>query len=200
MAQLRTAPPITILTITLLTFVSLAGAQDHGDSDRQAAAMAALSAYATPSVHHKALAARVGTWDASITFWATPDAEADESTGNSDFTMIMEGRYLMENFTSPSPMGVFSGMGLTGYDNMKQRYVSVWIDSMSTGVMVAESSKISAKKVEYRGEAPDPVSGTIIEVRTVENRIDEDTYRFETWIPDSDGNEFKNMEILYKRK
>jgi hypothetical protein len=142
---------------------------------------------------------RPGPWSASISFWAAPGSPAEVSQGVSERKLIMGGRYLLEMFTGETPWGPFEGMGLTGFDNIKQQFVAVWIDSMSTGVMTSESTEITDGQIVFKGRSPEPMSGTYITMRSVETRVDDDTYRFEIFMPLSGGDEFKSMEIVYTR-
>jgi hypothetical protein len=189
-----------VLMITLGIAMAVSATEPSNAENSAAAVAAAYSAYASPGNHHEALAERVGNWDVKVTTWLAPGAAPEVSTGKSEITMIMGGRYLLENFSGEFDGRSFAGMGLTGYDNLKQRYVATWIDTMSTGIMAAESTSIGEDSVEYRGEGPDPLTGSYISVRSSEHRINADTYRFETYVTDPDGEEFKNMELFYTRK
>lgn len=174
-------------------------AADDQEGPEMDAMMQALTAYATPGEHHQHLAELVGTWSASISFWAAPGSPAQVSQGVSERTLVMDGRYLLEEFTGETPFGPFEGMGLTGFDNIKQQFVAVWIDSMGTGIMTSESVEITDDQIVFKGRSPEPMSGTYITMRSVETKVDDDTYRFEMFMPLPGGDEIKSMEIVYTR-
>ena len=157
--------------------------------------------YASTGPEHKVLADRAGKWDAAVRFWMAPDAPADESKSTSECTLIMGGRYLVEKLEGIANGMPFSGMGITGYDNIKKRYVGIWIDNMSTGIMASESVGDSTGRViSYVCEMPDPVAGKYKKCRAVETTIDANTRKMESYDFAPDGKEFKAMEIIYTRK
>ncbi len=187
------------VSMVVLALAPLLAAEEPTEPD-MAALMEAYAKYGTTGEHHAALAERAGSWSATVTLWPAPGAPPDVSQGTSERTLIMDGRYLLEEFSGETPWGPFQGMGLTAYDNIKQRFVAIWIDSMSTGIMTAESTAISEDRVEYTGDSPDAMSGSYITTRSVETRIDADTYRVEAFTPLPGGGEFRNMQIVYTRR
>src|SRR5262249_2628167 len=102
------------------------------------AMMAKMGAYATPGPEHKMLEGRVGKWTGKGKFWMFPEAPVMESEVTSEFKWMLGNRYL-EDTTHGNMMGQpFEGHGVTGYDNMKKKYVSTWIDNGGTGIMTME--------------------------------------------------------------
>lgn len=90
----------------------------------------------TPGEEHAKLAEDVGTYTYTNTFWMEPGAEPSVSEGQMIIEPIMDGRYFKETHTG-SAMGMpFNGIGLNGYDNVTQEYVSTWMDNMGTGIMI----------------------------------------------------------------
>ena len=68
--------------------------------------------------------------------------------------------------TMPGPDGSmmqhpFNGNSLTGYDNQKQKYVNLWMDDMSTSVMIV-STLVCANATD----ANSPASASIAVART----------------------------------
>jgi hypothetical protein len=112
----------------------------------------------------------------------------------------MGGRYALERFSGTTPWGEFEGLGITAYDNFKQSYTAIWIDSMSTGIMGAESVTISDDSIEYTGDMPNPMTESYDRIRSVETWLDDDTRKMESFVVGPDGAETKNMEILYERR
>jgi hypothetical protein len=179
-------------------------AQDAGEVDEaMVQMMAAWASYAEVGPPHEALGERAGQWSATVKFWYTPDAPPEVSEATSTGEPIMGGRYLLERFASTMPDGSpFEGMGLVGYDNLRDQFVAMWIDSMSSGILTAESTAYSDdfSRIEYRGEAPDPVAGSYKVQRSVEYWPDDDTRVMEAWETGPDGDEMKVMEITYRRR
>ena len=195
---------LTVACLTVVTAAVPAVAQDAGAMDEaMAQMMAAWETYAEVGAPHEALHDRGGSWDATVKFWYAPDAPPEVSQASSTVEPIMGGRYILERFTSTMPDGsAFEGMGLSGYDNLKHAFVAMWIDTMSSGILTAESTSYADdfSRIEFTGRAPDPVAGTYKTQRSVEYWPDPDTRVMEAWEKGPDGSEFKVMEITYTRK
>ncbi|MEQ8770221.1 MAG: DUF1579 domain-containing protein [Phycisphaerales bacterium] len=118
--------------------------QDMPEMSAAEAEMQAWIELSQPNAHHEHLAKYVGAWDVDAWFKMDPNAPAMESTGSMTTKTLMDGRYTMSRFNMPEFMGgPFDGMAIMGYDNAKQKYVSTWIDSWSTGIMVSEGAMSS---------------------------------------------------------
>ena len=153
-----------------------------------------------PGAAHQMLAGQAGSWKTSTRTWMEPGQPPMESKGTSEQKMILGGRYLQQEFRADMMGTVFNGIGITGYDNHKQRYVSTWIDSMSTGIFFFEGSAgPDGKTITQTALHDDPVSGPT-KWRSVTKIIDSDTHIFEMFITDKSDKEQKMMEITYTRK
>lgn len=156
--------------------------------------------FATPGENHKLLASKEGKWADTVKMWEQPGQEPDVSSGTSEFKMIMEGRYLSDTTEGSFMNQPFHGHGLAGYDNLKKKFFSVWIDSMGTGLMVAEGSyDAGTKTFKYTTQTPDVLTGKYVPARSVEKIIDNDHWTMEMYGPDKSGKEFKTLEINYTR-
>lgn len=176
------------------------GAAQPPMSAEEQAFMQKWMAFASPNEHHKVLEAKVGKWNTTVKMWMSPDAPPSESKGSSEFEMGLGGRYLMDHSTGETPFGPFEGMGVTGFDNLKQRYIVGWIDNMGTGVLGAEGTyDAKTKTFTYVGESPDVAAGKYVKSRTTEKLIDADKWVMESFVPGPDGKEYKCMEITYER-
>ena len=88
-----------------------------------------------PGEHHEYLNHMVGDWDAHAEFYG-PDGSVMAGDGTMTAQWVLDGRYVQGNFDLPDFMGApFHGISYNGYDNFKQQYVSVWMDSMSTAIV-----------------------------------------------------------------
>lgn len=170
-----------------------------------AAAMAAMMKAGTPGKEHQLLAKCAGTFDAEVIVSMGPDPDGDQpemkSKGKDVSEMILGGRYLKSDF-SGNMMGMpYSGTGLHGYDNTKQKYVSVWADSMSTAVTVSEGTiDESGRIITYNGEYACPIEGgKIKKFRQVLTIKDADHHEFEMFQPGPGGKEFRGLYIKYTR-
>lgn len=161
--------------------------------------MDAYTAYGAVGESHKLLDERAGNWDVTVRFWMAPGTPPDESTGTVEAKMIMGGRFLVEKYEGTAMGQPFSGMGITGYDNLKKKFVSIWIDSMSSGIMYAEGTA-DGKTIHWIGEMPDMMTGTYKKSRGTDSISDANKRTAEGFDTTPDGKEFKNMEMVYIRK
>ena len=124
----------------------------------------------------------------------------DESAATATYKMVCGGMWLMSDFQGSFGDQKFSGRGLDGYDPEKKKYVSVWVDSMSTRPMFLEGTHDKEKKTTtMTGEAPGP-DGKLAKHKMVTHTPDDDHQTFTMYIIDADGKENKIMTIEYTRK
>ena len=156
--------------------------------------------YLTPGAPHEALQRRVGTWTTELAYWPAPGAEAMRTTGTSTIKSLWDGRYLEEHFSCNWQGMPFEGRGITGFDNFKAKYVTIWIDSMATGIMHSEGDGgADAKRITYRGQMPDFLNAAYKASRSEEIEESPDRRRMAMYDTTPDGTEYKAMEIVYTR-
>jgi len=161
---------------------------------------AMMAAIGSPNEHHEVLGAKIGTWDAKVQFF-TPGMEGMVSQATSKFEWIMDGRFVQDTTTSEFMGMPFQGHGLTGYDNLKQKYVASWIDNMSTAIMTTEGTyDAKTKTFTYHGEMPDMMAGKYVPTRATETVTDADHWTMKSYSPGPDGKEMLTMQIDYTRK
>src|SRR6266498_4296234 len=133
-------------------FASMVFAQEQPKmSAEEKAQMEAMMKAVSPSEGHKKLAAFVGTWDAKVKMYPMqPGAPVQESTGVSESKWVLGGRWVQETFNGMFMGMPFSGIGYTGYDNIKKQYVGTWMDTMSTSVMTSAGGPTSDKTYEFK--------------------------------------------------
>ena len=154
----------------------------------------------TPGENHKHLKWKEGKWDLTVKMWMTPNAPPTESPAKSEMKMLLDGRYLADHTEGTFQEMPFKGMGITGYDNIQKKFVTVWIDNFGTGFMQGEGQFDETKKeFRFKSTSPDPMTGKIKNFRSVEKIINEDSFVMSMYTDGPDGTEFKNMEITYKR-
>jgi hypothetical protein len=160
--------------------------------------------------NHKLLSSLDGNWDYTIKFWMNPDpnAKPQESKGTATRKSVMGGRYVMMDVSGSMQMPgedgkmktmQFKGMGMEGYDNVKQKFVASWIDNMGTGIEFSEGTYDPAtKSFTYTAEM-EPVPGMKTAVREVIKIADNNHMSLE-WYENQGGQEKKTMEINYTKK
>jgi hypothetical protein len=157
-------------------------------------------AFMTPGESHKMLAERVGTWNYTTKMWQQPGTDPQEFSGTTTSEMIMGGRYLLDNFEGIFMGMPFKGLGITGYDNLNNRVVGMWIDSLGTGITTSTGTCNDDWTVcTYEAIGPDPMTGTNKKSKLVDRKIDADNYVFSMYDTTSDGEEWLAFQMTYKR-
>lgn len=157
--------------------------------------------YATPSKAHEMLAKDTGTWDAEMTFWMPDSPEPQKAKSVATYKMILDGKYQEGTFKGEMFGMSFEGRGMTAYDNASKEFITTWIDNMGTGMLVSRGQYDEASKsITFSGNMVDPVTGKEKKVKEVITYIDDKNQKMEMFEVNSDGTEFKNMEILSKKR
>src|SRR4051794_13099291 len=76
-----------------------------------------------PGSAHHALDALAGDWNVEARCFMPGSEAAGVNRGTSSSHWIFGGRFLQEDFKGEFMGKTFKGTGLTGYDNLKQKYV-----------------------------------------------------------------------------
>jgi len=161
---------------------------------------AAVEAAGTPGEHHAVLERLAGTWNVEILFWPAAGAEPVKTVGMVVNEMIMDGRFLESRFKGTIDGRSFVGTGHEGYDDARGKYVSTWIDSLSTGMAYAEGAPTENPNVIVtRGTTADPATGAIRKTKNVTTIRSASVYTFEMF-ESADGEDWTNtMKIVYTR-
>jgi len=159
-----------------------------------------------PGEAHERLLAMTGTWDSTVKHWMLPGTEPTVSTLTVTYEPMLGGRYLEGRHVGTMNMGPepidFEGIEITGYDNFREEYVSMWMDSLSTAIMTTRGTwDEDAQRMVMRGTMDDPLQGARdLPVRSIMTVVDENTTRYEMYGPAPDGTMFRSMEIVSKRR
>ena len=202
------------ISLVVLSLVGLrsALAQEKAKEAPKAAAAAAAApsqeemmkawmAVATPGEAHKKLEPTVGSFTLTTKFWMDPGKPAEEWAGTSETKWVLGGRFVEQHVETTMTGQPFSGVGYTGYDNYKKKYVGTWMDSMGTMIMNSTgAADASGKKFTFSSTIDDAFLKKVVKVKSVITIKDNDHHTFEMWSPGPDGKVYKNLEIQYTRK
>ncbi len=164
--------------------------------------MMARIKHATPGQHHKHLRFFEGKWDYVAKMYGEGDMPPMEITGTVDAKLDMGGRFLVSRWHGPNPFGPedFHGMEVLGYDNAKQRFVSTWIDNMSTTTSQASGTCDDSGKVfTHTGKMFDAAKGTHTPTRTVIKVINDNKYSFKMYEKRAGADEKLQMDFTVTR-
>lgn len=165
------------------------------------AIMQAWMQAATLGEKHAALARFVGDWEIETKSWMDgPLAPPVVSKGTVETRWLMDGRWLIDKVTAEMMGQPFNGASITGYDNVKKKYVGIWLDSMSTTMMTMEGNLVDPMTLVMFGRYDDPVSGEHDRLQRFVTRVEGDDRQVMTIHDLSAGVEgMKMMEITYTR-
>jgi hypothetical protein len=94
----------------------------------QQAMMELWKKMAMPGEPHKLFATLAGSWTTTSKEWMEPGKPPTESTGTAEIKMLLDGRFLYQEYNSQMMGQPFSGIGIDAYDNMTKKYVTAWLD------------------------------------------------------------------------
>jgi hypothetical protein len=158
--------------------------------------------------NHKVLADTAGNYSYVVKMWMDPKGKPEESKGTATRKAIMDGRYVTGeysgSFQMPGADGKmkdmnFKGVSLDGYDNVKKKFVSSWIDNMGTGIMMMDGTYDTGTKTFTYTADYEMMPGMKSKVREVIKVTDKDHMTME-YFEDRGQGEMKSMEINYTRK
>ena len=161
---------------------------------------------AKPNANHKLLGELTGTWNYVLKISMGPNKPVVETDGIVVRKAIMDGRYYLADFAVEMLPGAdgklqkanFKGKSIEGYDNVKRKFVSIWIDNGSTGPTTFEGTyDPAARSLTYTSET-EQQPGKKTKVREVIKVTDSNHYRLD-WYEEHGGREIKTIEISYTR-
>jgi hypothetical protein len=170
------------------------------EMDPEAMMAAYTEANAMNENHHR-MAELVGNWDVAGKSWMAPDQPPMESTGTAEFTQILGGRYLRQDYNSEFMGMPYQGFAISGYDNARKVHVDYWFDSMGTDAYVSEGNWDAAGTTyTSQGEHLNPVTGVTEGMKNVITRESGGQFVFTMYALMPDGSFVKSMELTYTRK
>jgi len=193
---------VTSIGLCLVLAASIAMAKDK-NHEKQMDPQAMMEMYqklATPGEPHKLFASLVGSWTTTTKEWMEPGKPPTESTGTAEMKMLLDGRFLQQEFNSQMMGQPFSGIGIDGYDNLRKRYVTMWIDTMGTGIFQMEgTASADGKTITLKGQHDEPGGGHMTH-RAIWKIVDGNTQTFDMYGTHKHSKEMKMLEIAYTRK
>jgi hypothetical protein len=189
-------------TLCVMLIVSPTLAEDKNAEKRMDphAMMEMYKKLATPGEPHTLLASLAGSWTTKIKEWMEPGKPPTESTGSAEMKMLLDGRFLQQEFTGNMMGHPYSGIGISAYDNLRKRYITTWIDTMSTGIFTMEgTASADGRTITLKGQHAEPGGGHMTH-RAVWKIVDSNTQTFDMYGTHGHGQETKMLEITYRRK
>lgn len=193
-------PTLIGLCLVLFAFVAVAKEKQAYKAMDPQAMMELYQKMAVPGEPHKLFASLAGSWVTKTKEWMEPNKPPVESTGTAEMKMLLDGRFLQQEFTGNMMGQPYTGLGISAYDNVRKHYVSIWMDTMSTGIFSMEgTASKDGKTITLKGRHAEPGGGQMTH-RAVWKIVDSNTQSFDMFGTHHGGKEMKMMEITYTRK
>jgi len=173
------------------------------DKDEMDAMMKKWMEAATPGKAHKMLNDMAGMWETSSMMWMDgPNKQPVQSKGTAEIEWIMGGRYLQQHYHGEMMGKPFTGMSLSGYDNLSKQYTMLWVDDMSTAMSTAQGPMdASGTMITYVGTMSEPMTGESNKpVMYTVKMMGKDKFVFEFHDFSWGEGKTKIGEIVYSRK
>lgn len=190
----------TCLCIALAAIPAMAKDKKAEKPMDQQAMMELWKKLSTPGEPHKLFASLAGSWTTTTKEWMEPGKPPTESIGTAELKMLLDGRFLYQEYHAQMMGQPFSGIGIDAYDNMSKKYVTAWMDTMGTGIFMMEgAASPDGKTITLKGSHAEPGGGQM-KHRAIWKITDANTQTFEMYASHHGGKEMKMMEIIYTRK
>ncbi len=158
---------------------------------------------ATPGKMHERLAREVGVWKGKNTMWPSPGSQPVTTECTNTIAPLLDGRFTKCEMAGDVPgMGTYSGLAISGYDNVSQKFVSTWIDNYGTGMATGEGDlSADGKVLTWKFTYNCPILKKPAVMRQVETDTGKDTKSLELFGADpKTGKDYKMMRIELVRK
>jgi hypothetical protein len=160
-----------------------------------------MEKYGPPGPEHKLLEPLVGTWHARVSCWMDPSQGPQTSTGTLVRKSIMDGRFVQQHFDGKMMDRPFQGLGFIGYDRGQKKFVTTWIDSVSTAIQTTHGTyDESSRTWTFRHEGDCPLTGKRVHMRDTLRIVSADEEQLEMYRRLGEEKEVKMMEIVLTRK
>ena len=154
----------------------------------------------TPGPEHELMKPFEGTFKSEVKMWFGP-GEPSISTGTMINSWDLGGLYLTQHYTGDAmegPFPGFQGRGYWGYNQGQKQFEGFWIDNVSSAMQTEQGNVDPSGKVwEMRSEFHH--GDAVMQKRSEIKVVSDDEHVMSSFVTPPGGEEFKNMEITYKR-
>jgi hypothetical protein len=153
---------------------------------------------AKPGPEHAILKLFEGDWSATIKCWEKPGAEPQTSKGSTQEKLVCNGFWLKSKVVGEYMGAPFQGFALTGYDPIKKKYLSLWIDTAGPYATTSEGTwDEKTRTLTTTGECTMP-DGKAMKFRSTQT-IESSGKRVEkSYGIGPDGKEFQMFEGIFE--
>ena len=189
LAQMRF---LLVLTTACLAGAGLAKAQGHEEKPTSNAPQASAT---SPGAPQEFLAKRAGEYTRVIKFMG----QSGEWAGTSKISVILGGRFIMEDNHDTVMGRAVEGIRIYGYNNVTKQWEAVTMYTMSTAITkLTGTTDDGGKTVDYSGASDEPRGKVPLHARV--RQIDDDHFVLTLSTAGPDGKEMAFQETTYTRK
>jgi len=155
---------------------------------------AQMSASSQPGPEQAFLAKRTGEYTRAIKFVG----QQGEWSGTSKISVILGGRFVLEENQDTVMGRPVEGTRIWGYNNSTKQYEAAWMYTMSTAITrLTGTSTDGGKIIDYTSTSAE-AGGTQLHARV--RQIDDDHFVITLSAPGADGKDAPFQETTYTRK
>jgi hypothetical protein len=186
---------------TVVVFVCGSGAGSAlAQRPEKALASTPSTAEKPDNAYEEILKRMLGTWDVQARLWFEPRADPVAMSGTSITEKDPVDGFIQTRLKATLLGEMITGMGLDGYDQTREKFVSVWIDSADAGIATFEGTyDPNTRAITSFGEKRDPETGKKVETKGVTTFKSNSMYTYEAWVKDDKGEWVKMMEMMAGR-
>lgn len=150
-----------------------------------------------PTTEHRLITDHAGTWKIACKFFMEPGQPPMEVAATE--TVEKVGEFWTVSKYECDMMGMpFVGRCTLGYEPHANRFVSTWVDSMSSALFYFTGQQ-KGDTLAMEGDAWSCMTNSILKHRTTEKHINKNERLFEMFCTMPDGKEIQMMSSHYKR-
>jgi len=191
----------TLLAALLLFSPTAVFGQNGSPQKQEAAPETHQTADATkPGSEQEFLAKRAGEYARTIKFVAQPNADANASSGTSKISVVLGGRFIVEENNDTVFGRPVSGTRIYGFNNTAKQYEAVWMYTGSTAmIFLTGTSSDGGKSIDLTG-ATQNLRGEKVPLHAVIRQVDDSQFVVTLMSTGADGKEAAFQETTYTRK
>ena len=169
----------------------------------------ALLAGMSPAIHadegqkgktrnpHDQLKRVVGNWTTEMSSYYPDPKNPTITKGRASYRMILGGKFVQQRFFGEVGGQKYEGIGISGYDTAKKKFIGTWKDSLNTGIMHMEGTyDVKTHTLTEAGEMSTPQG--IMKTKNTTKYVDKDHFVFTMYMVTPEG-EQKAFSIAYSR-
>lgn len=186
-----------LIGVSLVAGITIA--QEKSQNHQSAAAPAAADPN-KPGPEQASLAKLAGDYTRVIKFVGQTGAAAAPSSGTAKISVLLGGRFLLEESTDTVFGRPVDGMRIYGYNNATKKYEMARMYTMSTAItMMKGTSSDGGKTIDFTSEA-ETSGGSNSPLHVRLRRVDDDQFVVTFMTAGPDGEDSAFQETTYTRK